>query len=464
MEVKMDPHEMLNITDENSEHHSVLTVTEPVAIGALGVASKSETGESLISTTTAATLLPEHGGLVLVETSRGNLLLSVNGDTLGTVSYTDADIQGRQILTTALPMTGILTQNGLVESQGTTLLINQPPTPGEGAVVCEGTFEGSVTPLQTDQIMTPKSPLTSTSSSGDQSSEKKRRGGWPKGKRRKPAPDFNTPRAPASGYLLYAIERRQEIKGSNPEIPFSEVTKILGQEWSAMSAEKKQKYLNEADNDKKRYKEELKTYQNTVKKKKMKTGIRGEDGEWENEENYSQLMSVDMEEDGMNELYCRICDKYFSSQHNKKEHMLGRQHVQNMAGEIQKDMGSTPNSSTLSPTQRPVPPDLGNDSNQSDSLPVGDKESPPLDIGGFIQNFIQDNYERELELQEMRKSFKHLQDENLSLYKQINELKIYQNKLEDDIANHKAIGANLSSQTDTLKMVLTLFGVINFQG
>ncbi|XP_060071278.1 SWI/SNF-related matrix-associated actin-dependent regulator of chromatin subfamily E member 1-related-like [Ylistrum balloti] len=459
----MDHHEMLNITDGNSAHHPVLAVTEPVAIDALGATSKGEQGETLISTTTAATLLPEHGGLVLVETSRGNLLLSVNGDTLGTVSYTDADIQGRQILTTALPMTGILTQNGLVESQGTTLLINQPSTPGDGAVVCEGTFDTSVSTLQTDQLLTSKSPLSNTPSSGDQSTEKKRRGGWPKGKRRKPTPDFSTPRAPASGYLLYAIERRQEIKGSNPEIPFSEVTKILGQEWSSMSADKKQKYLEEADNDKKRYIEELKTYQNTVKKK-MKAGIRGEEGDWENEENYSQLMSVDMEEDGLNDLYCRICDKYFSSLHNKKEHMLGRQHVQNMAGEMHKDTASTSQPATLSPTQRPVPPDLGTDSNQSDSLPVGDKESPPLDIGGFIQNFIHDNYERELELQEIRKSLKNLQEENLSLYKQINELKIYQNKLEDDTANHKAIGANLSSQTDTLKMVLTLFGVINYQG
>ncbi|XP_021352282.1 thymocyte selection-associated high mobility group box protein TOX-like [Mizuhopecten yessoensis] len=460
----MDHHEMLNISDGNSAHHSVLTVTEPVVMDALGPTVKSEQGEALISTTTAATLLPEHGGLVLVETSRGNLLLSVNGDTLGTVSYTDADIQGRQILTTALPMTGILTQSGLVESQGTTLLINQPPTPGEGVAVCEGTYDTSVNTLQTDQLLTSKSTHPSTSPSSDQSAEKKRRGGWPKGKRRKPAPDFNTPRAPASGYLLYAIERRHEIKGSNPEIPFSEVTKILGQEWSNMLAEKKQKYLDEADNDKKRYKEELKTYQSTVKKKKMKAGIRGEDGGWETEENYSQLMSVDMEEDGLNDLYCRICDKYFSSLHNKKEHMLGRQHVQNMAGEMQKEMISASQPSTLSPTQRTVPPDLGTDSNHSDGLPVGEKESPPLDIGGFIQNFIQDNYERDLELQEIRKSLKNMQEENLSLYKQINELKIYQTKLEDDMANNKAISANLSSQTDTLKMVLTLFGVINFQG
>lgn len=39
---------------------------------------------------------------------------------------------------------------------------------------------------------------------------------------------------------MYAIERRQEIKASNPELSFPEVTKILGNEWSTLDSEKKQ--------------------------------------------------------------------------------------------------------------------------------------------------------------------------------------------------------------------------------
>ena len=41
-------------------------------------------------------------------------------------------------------------------------------------------------------------------------------------------------------YVLFAINRRQEIKQSHPHLPFTEVTKVLGQEWSSMPLDKKQ--------------------------------------------------------------------------------------------------------------------------------------------------------------------------------------------------------------------------------
>ena len=44
-------------------------------------------------------------------------------------------------------------------------------------------------------------------------------------------------------YVMYAIERRQEIKSSHPELSFPEVTKILGNEWSTLESEKKQVLL-----------------------------------------------------------------------------------------------------------------------------------------------------------------------------------------------------------------------------
>ena len=40
-------------------------------------------------------------------------------------------------------------------------------------------------------------------------------------------------------YVIYQMERRPEIKEMNPDIPFVEVTKILGNEWSNMSPEQK---------------------------------------------------------------------------------------------------------------------------------------------------------------------------------------------------------------------------------
>ena len=37
-------------------------------------------------------------------------------------------------------------------------------------------------------------------------------------------------------------------------------------------------------------------------------------------------------QDDSDELHCKVCKLYFSSLHNKKEHLLGRQHLQAITG------------------------------------------------------------------------------------------------------------------------------------
>ena len=100
----------------------------------------------------------------------------------------------------------------------------------------------------------------------------------------------------------------------------------------------------------------------------------------------------------MNELYCRVCDQYFSSLHNKKEHMFGRQHLQNITGEIQKDMQlqAEQESQELAESSL-VSSHLGNESSQSgDGISdsqhevLGEKTSP-VDVQGFINGFLQEN-------------------------------------------------------------------------
>jgi hypothetical protein len=77
------------------------------------------------------------------------------------------------------------------------------------------------------------------------------------------------------------MERRKKLEDENPALFFPEITKMLGTEWSSMLASKKQKYLDEAEADKKRYIEELKAYQeseayqNFIKKKRL-NGLRSE--------------------------------------------------------------------------------------------------------------------------------------------------------------------------------------------
>lgn len=99
----------------------------------------------------------------------------------------------------------------------------------------------------------------------------------------------------------------------------------------------------------------------------------------------------------MNELYCRVCDQYFSSLHNKKEHMFGRQHLQNITGEIQKDMQLQAEQESQDLVESSlVSSHLGNESSQSgdgicDSQHDITEKTSPVDVQGFIHGFLQEN-------------------------------------------------------------------------
>ncbi|XP_071448415.1 uncharacterized protein [Hetaerina americana] len=156
----------------------------------------------------------------------------------------------------------------------------------------------------------------------------KKRGGWPKGRKRKPELLENRPpKAPATGYVLYLNEKRKLFKDQ---------IFILGHEWSKLSLEEKQKYLDKAEIDKKRYREELKAYrqsdayQSYLNRKRMKS----QQGNGTEESDMDATDEIDDEDN--EELYCRSCDQWFTTLHNKKEHLYGRQHLQSIAGDFRK--------------------------------------------------------------------------------------------------------------------------------
>jgi hypothetical protein len=72
-------------------------------------------------------------------------------------------------------------------------------------------------------------------------SSQKKKGGWPKGKkRRKTLRDVNAPRAPLTAYVQFLNENRDKVRAEHPDLPFPEITKLLGAQWSKMSQEDKQ--------------------------------------------------------------------------------------------------------------------------------------------------------------------------------------------------------------------------------
>ncbi|XP_051979217.1 high mobility group protein 20A-like isoform X5 [Xyrauchen texanus] len=105
---------------------------------------------------------------------------------------------------------------------------------------------------------------TENSSQRNGNEQKPRRSSWTKGRRRKkPLKDSNAPKAPLTGYVRFMNERREQLRAERPELPFPEITRMLGNEWSKLPPEEKQRYLDEADRDKERYMRELEQYQKT---------------------------------------------------------------------------------------------------------------------------------------------------------------------------------------------------------
>ncbi|XP_070211133.1 uncharacterized protein [Littorina saxatilis] len=427
------------------------TTTLPLVLSGVGGSVEHESSDADKSVDSSA-LFQE--GAVLVETPQG-LMLSV-GDELRAVTLTEgSDAQGNQLLSISnncIPMALLsqCQQGRLMEEAGEGAMYDGR---GEGeTVVCSADL-----PLGTQQVLTVSTPE-------DEEPKKKNRG-WPKGKKRKAEPEVHGPRAPMTGYVLYAINRRQEIKQGHPHLLFTEVTKILGQEWSTMPLEKKQKYLEEAENDKQRYIDELKDFQKSemyrtlVKKKRLSDD--------------SADVCDDLEDEN-DELYCKVCKLYFSSLHNKKEHILGRQHLQAITDQLKKELKKQEREQAAELRGASmVAMEMGSlgDNTSSPSSDTGDNAqsdqctchaNKPVDVSSFILEFMRKNSEREQEIYTLKRMFRRNVQENWSICKQIQEMKAYESKLRQDLKNLAAHGAILTGRINTLKMVPALFGFVDF--
>lgn len=143
--------------------------------------------------------------------------------------------------------------------------------------------------------------------------------------------------------------------------------------------------------------------------------------------------------------------------------MYGRQHLQMLTGEFEREAETM---ATASITTNHV-------SNTEPQAPSGAPEplpaetttccpEPPLDIPQFTEMFLEQNLNREIELRELRRSVVASQERHLQLAKQMEELKDLLQKVESDMSSVKNYGASLTAQLNSLRMVPTLFGVINF--
>ncbi|XP_019516686.1 PREDICTED: SWI/SNF-related matrix-associated actin-dependent regulator of chromatin subfamily E member 1-related-like isoform X5 [Hipposideros armiger] len=182
---------------------------------------------------------------------------------------------------------------------------------------------------------------------------------------------------------------------------------MLAAQWAQLSQKKKQRYIYEADEDKQRYIRELQAYQSSeayraflqrqaAQKTRAQCGT-GTPGS-ESESKCLDFLAIDGDEN--KDLYCRTCRQFFSSLHNKKEHLLGKQHLQ--------------------------------------TLTV-----------------------KEFELRELRKTLERAQAKQMALQRQLAEFQNQQQRLEVELAGLKTSGLVLAKELENLNMVgmLSHFGL-----
>lgn len=72
--------------------------------------------------------------------------------------------------------------------------------------------------------------------------------------------DPNAPTKAKTSYILYCMDMRQSVKDKNPDMKATEITSKLGKMWNALSDNKKSQYNKKAEEDKKRYEQEMESY------------------------------------------------------------------------------------------------------------------------------------------------------------------------------------------------------------
>jgi len=249
--------------------------------------------------------------------------------------------------------------------------------------------------------------------SQDKTMEAKNRG-WPKGKRRYPK-GVGAPKQPLSGYVHFLNERRESVRGENPDITFSDLSKKLAAEWSALAEPEKNKYNELAKRDKDRYDKEFSDYQHT--------------------------------------------DGY--------KHYLQSQREQGSGGSAGGDQRvkkkkKTTGSSIARDSKR-------NSFDESDGEVVVSEphreNANSFDIPIFTEEFLDHNKARELELRQLRKQTTEFEEQNAVLGKHIDSMKSAISKLEVETVQQRQNNAGLQQQLDMLRqMVVSSFRGVQLPG
>ena len=260
-------------------------------------------------------------------------------------------------------------------------------------------------------------PKSENVSTPDKPSEAKNRG-WPKGKRRYPK-GVGAPKQPLSGYVHFLNERRESVRGENPDITFSELSKKLAAEWSALPEDEKLKYNEMAKKDKDRYEVEFAEYQTT--------------------EQYKNYLESQKEQSNSNTNNSKEVEGGPASKSKKKKKTSAP------AREERNSFDESDGEVSLAEPAR--------------------ENSNSFDIPIFTEEFLDHNKARELELKQLRKQTGEFEEQNAVLGKHIESMKSAITKLEVETVQQRQNNAGLQHQLDQLRqMVVTQFRGLQIPG
>ncbi|XP_030758897.1 uncharacterized protein LOC115884448 isoform X2 [Sitophilus oryzae] len=268
--------------------------------------------------------------------------------------------------------------------------------------------------------------------------KKKGRGGWPKGRKRKPELLNLPPKAPATSYNLYLNEQRGFFKDS--KLPFYEITKIIGNRWSSLTLEQKKPYLEKAEEDKKRYRDELKQYRqsgayrsylNKKRKKRLQNNVLSES---------DMDATDDFDEEDNEELYCRTCDQWFHNMHNKREHLQAKKHLTSLAGDIHRELSDIESSTTVQTEYSTVSTSLDESSMDGSSFKsktIQETENTSCTLYEAMCNLEKLVQKREYEVSALQNRQQEAIDQQRALCQQLLQLNERYSKLKKDLSRLK---------------------------
>lgn len=130
--------------------------------------------------------------------------------------------------------------------------------------------------VDSKQQAKPKKRKSEESESSNNSNEEE--SGKKSKKKKKKVKDPNAPKRNVSAYLHYSSAKRGDVKESQPDLSFGEITKVVTASWKALSVEERVPWDEKAAVDKKRYEDEVAAYKDSEQALDWQARMAAEEG------------------------------------------------------------------------------------------------------------------------------------------------------------------------------------------